>query len=108
MARSHIAEEARMKVVVVAVAAGALLVGSVARAEVSGGESDRFMKDPPTKTVYATEEHMSFSVRSSLIHWLGGVTVVKEHDLRSAERDRWWGKDVPLIPSDTVREPAAR
>jgi hypothetical protein len=86
MPGSGIAEEARMKVVVVAVAAGALLVGSVARAE----------------------EHMSFSVRSSLIHWLGGVTVVKEHDLRSAERDRWWGKDVPLIPSDTVREPAAR
>ena len=51
---------------------------------------------------------MTFSVRTSLIHWLGGVTVVKEHDLRLAERDRWWGDTVPLIPSDTVRQPATR
>jgi hypothetical protein len=98
----------RMKSVVVAVAAGIFLAGGVARAEVSGSDSDRFMKDPPKETVYATDQHMSFSVRTSLIHWLGGVTVVKEHDLRSAERDRWWGKDVPLIPSESVREPAVR
>jgi hypothetical protein len=97
-----------MKAVVVAVAAGALLVGSVARAEVSGGDSDRFMKDPPKKTVYATDQHLSFSVRSSIIHWLGGVTVVKEHDLRSAERDRWWGESVPLIPAASVHKPATR
>ena len=76
-----------MKRVFVVVAAGVLLAGGVARAEVSGSDSDRFMKDPPKQTVYATDQHMSFSVRTSLIHWLGGVTVVKEHDLRSAERE---------------------
>ena len=97
-----------MKTIVVAVAAGVLLAGGVARAEISGVDSDRFMKDPPKETVYATEQHMSFSVRSSLIHWLGGVTVVKQNDLRAAERDRWWGDSVPLIPADTVREPATR
>jgi hypothetical protein len=96
-----------MKAVVVAIAAGVLVAGSVARAEVSGLD-DRFMKDPPKETVYATDQHMAFSVRSSLIHWLGGVTVVKDHDVRSAERDRWWGRDVPLIPSETLRESAAR
>jgi hypothetical protein len=108
MASKHITEEARMKGVVVAVVAGVLLAGGVARGEVSGVDSDRFMKDPPKETVYATEQHMSFSVRTSLIHWLGGVTVVRENDLRSAERDRWWGDNVPLIPADTVRQPATR
>ena len=97
-----------MKEIVIAVAAGVLLAGGVARAEVSGVDSDRFMKDPPKETVYATDQHMSFSVRTSLIHWLGGVTVVKQNDLRSAERDRWWGESVPLIPADTVREPVTR
>jgi hypothetical protein len=91
----------------IVVAAGILLSGGVAAAEVSGVE-DRFMKDPPKETVYATDQHMTFSVRTSLIHWLGGVTVVKEHDLRLAERDRWWGDTVPLIPSETVRQPATR
>jgi hypothetical protein len=97
-----------MKGIVVAVAAGMVLAGGVAQAEVSGGDSDRFMKDPPKETVYATDRHMTFSVRTSLIHWLGGVTVVKENDLRASERDRWWGSEVPLIPAESVQEPSSR
>lgn len=45
-------------------------------------------------------------MRSSLIDWLGGVTVVDQSDLRAAERERWWGASVPLLPAELVRAPA--
>lgn len=86
----------------VAAAVGLVLGAGVAWGEPSG-QPDPFMKDAPTETVYATDDHMGFSVRSTLIDWLGGVTIVDENDLRSAERDRWWGADVPLLPADVVR-----
>lgn len=69
----------------------------------SSGQEDRFMKDAPDATVYATDDHMGFSVRSSLIGWLGGVTVVDQNDLRTAEREQWWGASVPLLPAELVR-----
>lgn len=78
-----------------------LLAGAVpASAEVSGHE-DRFMKDMK-ETVYATDQHMVFSIRSSLIRWLGGMPVADEADLRAARREKWWGKDVPVLTADTV------
>lgn len=86
----------------VAVAVGMILGAGVAWGEPSG-QPDPFMKDAPKETVYATDDHMGFSVRSTLIDWLGGVTIVDENDLRSADRDRWWGVDVPLLPADVVR-----
>ncbi|MGH7263828.1 MAG: hypothetical protein ACREMB_03095 [Candidatus Rokuibacteriota bacterium] len=67
------------------------------------GSGDQFMKTPPKRTVYATEHHMGFSMRTAIIQWLGGVSIVDERDLRASERDRWWGKDVPLLPADVIQ-----
>ena len=91
-----------MKKVVVTAALGILLGSGLAWAEVSA-QGDTFMKETPKETVYATDLHMGFSVRSTLIDWLGGVTIVDANEVRSAERDRWWGDDVPLLPADVVR-----
>ena len=91
-----------MKKTAVTVAMGLLLGAGSAWAEPSGLD-DSFMKDPPRETVYSTDHHMGFSVRSTLITWLGGVTIVDENDLRASERERWWGDDVPLLPADVVR-----
>ncbi len=91
-----------MKRAVVAAAAGIVLTASVAAAEVSG-QADPFMREPAKQTVYATDQHMGFSMRSSVIHWLGGVTLVEPSELRDAERDRWWGRDVPLVPAEGRR-----
>jgi hypothetical protein len=90
------------KLAVAVVVAGLLWPAGLAWAEVSG-QPDTFMKDPPGETVYATEHHLAFSLRSTLIDWLGGITIVDEGDLRAADRENWWGADVPLVPADVVR-----
>jgi hypothetical protein len=72
----------------------------------SGDLEDPFMRDLK-QTVYATEHHMAFSMRSSIIRWFGGVPVVSDKDLRAAERDRWWGPAVPNVPAEPARETAA-
>ena len=89
----------------VATALGMLLVSRLAAAEVSE-RGDAFMRGPMQQTVYATERHMGFSVRSTLIGWLGGLTVVDERDLRASQRDRWWGETVPLVGSGAAGRPS--
>lgn len=79
------------------------IVAGTACAELPDVRGDQFMRQPPKETVYATERHMGFSIRSSLIQWLGGVTIVDENDMRASERETWWGKDVPLVPADVVK-----
>ncbi len=92
-----------------AIATAALLLGAAtARAEVSGQE-DRFMKGL-RETVYATDQHLVFSVRTSLIHWLGGAVIADEADLAAARREGWWGTAVPVVPGgvDTPRNGTIR
>jgi hypothetical protein len=64
---------------------------------------EQFLQGDPSKTVYATNHHMGFSLRSSVIHWLGGVPIVDERDLRSSEREKWWGAQVPLLSEEALR-----
>ncbi len=77
--------------------------GRTASGEGPGEHQDPFMKDPPRETVYATEHHMGFSMRSAIIRWLGGVPIVDEYDLRASEREKWWGEGVPLLPADVIK-----
>ena len=81
----------------------AALVAAPAGADLPDGSVDQFMKPPPKETVYATDHHMGFSIRSSLIEWLGGVPIVDEYDLRASEREKWWGGSVPLVPADVIK-----
>ncbi len=64
---------------------------------------DPFMNTPVEQTVYATDRHMAFSIRNSLIRWLGGVSVARERDIRAAQREAWWGEPVPQVPPELAR-----
>jgi hypothetical protein len=93
---------ARMPRLAIAVVVAALIFpGGLVWAEVSDEPW------PPTKarteeTVYATDHHMGFSLRSAFIDWLGGIAIVDEADLRAAQQERWWGDTVPLVPAEVV------
>ena len=60
---------------------------------------------PYTDTVYATDQHMAFSIRNAVIHWLGGVDVAHERDLKAAEKEGWWGDSVAQIPPEMAMAP---
>lgn len=93
-----------MRILVTAAVVAFVIGAGTAWAEPSEQENrNRFIKDDPKETVYATDGHLGFSVRASLIDWLGGVTVVDQNDLRAAERERWWGASIPLLPAERVR-----
>lgn len=80
------------------------VMGGMASAERRAEHRDPFMRNPPKETVYATEHHMGFSIRSAIIRWLGGLPIVDEYDLRASEREKWWGEGVPLLPADVIRK----
>jgi hypothetical protein len=85
------------------VVAGLTVLGSAPAWAGPGDYGDPFMKDL-NETVYATNHHMAFSMRSSVIRWLGGLPIVDDRDVRAAERERWWGPAVPNLPAATARE----
>jgi hypothetical protein len=89
------------KRVLAAVAAISCLGGVAVAADSRHGDS--FMNPPPKETVYATNHHLGFSWRASLIYWLGGATITDEGDLRASQREKWWGRDIPLLPADALR-----
>src|SRR5215831_11259832 len=65
----------------------------------------RSSDSPYTDTVYATDQHMAFSIRNALIHWLGGVDVVHERDVKAAQKEGWWGDPVAQIPPELAQVP---
>jgi len=60
---------------------------------------------PYTDTLYATDQHMAFSIRNAVIHWLGGVDVAHERDAKAAQKEGWWGEPVAQIPPDMAKSP---
>ena len=60
---------------------------------------------PYTDTVYATDQHMGFSIRNTVIRWLGGVDVAKERDVKAAENENWWGEPVAQVPPEMAQTP---
>jgi hypothetical protein len=89
----------------IAATAAAVLVAGTAAAQNPGPTAPRPGPSPngsDRTTVYATNRHMAFSIRTSVIRWLGGVAVPGDRDVRAAEKDAWWGQSVPRAPSDLV------
>jgi hypothetical protein len=87
-----------------AVAAVAILLGaSAAWAENPAPRSS----SPYTDTVYATDQHMAFSIRNTVLRWLGGVDVAKERDTRAAQKEGWWGDPVAQVPPELAQAPKA-
>jgi hypothetical protein len=60
---------------------------------------------PYTDTVYATDQHMSFSIRNAVIHWLGGVDVAKQRDIKAAQKEGWWGDPVAQVSPEVAQAP---
>jgi SRSO17 transposase len=56
-----------------------------------------------TETLYATDQHMAFSIRTTVIRWLGGVDVARERDSKASEKEGWWGDSVPQVSREMVR-----
>jgi hypothetical protein len=52
---------------------------------------------PYTDTVYATDQHMGFSIRTTVLRWLGGVDVARERDSKASQKDGWWGDPVAQV-----------
>jgi hypothetical protein len=55
-----------------------------------------------TETLYATDQHMAFSIRTTIVRWLGGVDIARERDSRAAEKEGWWGDPVPQVSREMV------
>jgi hypothetical protein len=89
----------------VVVAATVVFLGGLVRAETSDGPWTP-TKAPTEETIYATDHHMGFSLRSAFITWLGGVAISDERDVRASEREKWWGEAIPRVPADLF--PTAR
>ncbi len=90
-----------LRVVVMAVATVSAALGPAGAEVLEPPES--FVPPPPKDTVYATDHHMGFSLRSSVVYWFGGAPIVDANDLRASQRERWWGEDVPLLPGEVLR-----
>jgi hypothetical protein len=58
-----------------------------------------------TETLYATDQHMGFSIRTTLVRWLGGVDVARERDSKASEKEGWWGDPVPQVTRESVTIP---
>lgn len=72
-----------------------VLGGSVAPA---AAQAQPPQQDASPETVYATERHLWFSLRVSLIRLLGGTPVVHPQDVERSQQERWWGEPVPTEP----------
>ncbi len=86
-----------------AVAAVTILLGTSA----AWGQSPapRSNDSPYTDTVYATDQHMGFSIRTTVIRWLGGVDVARERDSAASRKDGWWGEPIAQVPPELAQAP---
>jgi hypothetical protein len=58
-----------------------------------------------TDTLYATNQHMGFSIRTTLIRWLGGVDVARERDAKASAKEGWWGDPVTQVSPGLAQAP---
>jgi hypothetical protein len=58
-----------------------------------------------TDTLYATDQHMGFSIRTTIVKWLGGVDVAREKDAKAANKEGWWGEPVAQVPPELAQPP---
>jgi hypothetical protein len=63
----------------------------------------RSSDSPYTDTVYATDQHMGFSIRNTVLRWLGGVDVAREKDTKAAQKEGWWGDPVPQVTPELAQ-----
>jgi hypothetical protein len=88
------------------VAATMLLGASVASAQT------KTLPNPPdspyTDTVYTSDHHMGFSIRTTIVQWLGGVDVAQDKDARASQKEGWWGEPIPQVPPEMAHPKSDR
>lgn len=62
---------------------------------------------PYTDTVYTSDQHMAFSIRTNIIQWLGGVDVAREKDRQTAEKQGWWGDPIAQVSPELAKPPVS-
>jgi hypothetical protein len=72
-------------------------------AQTQAPDSQSRQESEYTDTLYATDQHMGFSIRNTMLRLLGGVSLAREPESKAAERDGWWGEPVPQVPPELVR-----
>ena len=93
----------RLTVVAITFFLGASAAWAQAPASQSREESEY------TDTLYATDQHMGFSIRNTMLRWLGGVSLARERDVKASQKEGWWGEPVIQVPAELVRaEPSDR
>jgi hypothetical protein len=43
---------------------------------------------------------MAFSIRTTIVQWLGGVDVAREKDASASRKEGWWGESIPQVPPE--------
>lgn len=87
----------RLTVVAVTILLGASAAWAQSPAPQSNNNSEY------TDTLYATDQHMGFSIRTTIVQWLGGVDVAREKDAKASAREGWWGESVPQVPPELAQ-----
>ncbi len=80
---------------------GLIAAGVVSALVLGSTPASAFMEDMK-ESVYASNQHLGFSWRATMIKWLGGVPVVDEKELRTARQEAWWGEAVPVRTPSTA------
>ena len=60
---------------------------------------------PYTDTVYTSDQHMAFSIRTNIIQWLGGVDVAREQDKNISDKQGWWGDPIAQVSPELAKPP---
>ena len=85
-----------------AVVAVTLLLGSsVAWAQSAPPKNDP--DSPYTDTVYTSDQHMGYSIRTNIVQWLGGVNLSRDRDTKASEKEGWWGEPAREVSPEQVR-----
>ena len=61
-----------------------------------------------TETLYATDQHMGFSIRTTIVQWLGGVDVAQDKDAKASQKEGWWGDPIPQVPPEMAHPKSDR
>lgn len=84
-----------------ALAVTLMLGSSAAWAQSSAPKNDP--DSPYTDTVFTSDQHMGYSIRTTIVQWLGGVNVSRQKDTKASEKEGWWGEPAYEISPETAK-----
>ena len=46
---------------------------------------------------------MGYSIRTTIVQWLGGVNVTRERDVKASHKEGWWGEPAVEISPELAK-----